>query len=114
MKVKFVVNSLLIATLLLSRALIAAPYAESFSSAQVDASAHINASDAHAITAHLQTELYNDVREEMVQRIKADSRQELSRQLQDAEFFIDAVPATRNDFEITISNPDRKMRLTAR
>lgn len=114
MKVKFVVNSLLITTLLLSRASFAAPYAENFNHAEVDAAAHINESDVDAITAHFQTELDNDVHEEMVQRIKADSRQELSRQLQDAELLIDAVPATRNDFQITISNPDRKMRLTAR
>ncbi len=114
MQVKVVVNSLLITTLLLSRAVFAAPHVEGHSDAQLETSAHTNDAGVDAITAHLQAELNNDVHAEVVQRIKADSRQELNRQLQDSESFIHAVPATTRDFAITISDSARKMRLTSR
>ncbi len=114
MKVKVVVNSLLITTLLLSRAVFAAHYVEGHSDTQLETSTHTNHAGADAITAHLQAELNNDVHAEVVQRIKADSLQELNRQLQDSELFIHAVPATTRDFEITISDSARKMRLTSR
>jgi hypothetical protein len=114
MKVKVVANCLLITTLLLSRAVFAAPHVESHSDAQQEISTSINDAEADAITAHLQAELNSDVHAEVVQRIKADSLQELNRQLQNSELFIHAVPATVNDFEITIRDSDRKIRLTAR
>jgi hypothetical protein len=114
MQVKIAMNCLVITTLLLSHAVFAAPHVESDSDAQLETSPHINGSEVDTVTAHLQAELNNNVHAEVVQRIKADSLQELDRQLQNSELFMHAVPATTNDFEITISDSDRKIRLTAR
>ena len=110
MKGRIILNSVLVATLLLSRAVFADTNPDNQDAALQQTSVQ---SSAEAMTANLQTRLESENHEEVVARILVNSREELS-QVHAHELLAEALKDAQDYLKSSVNGDDDNVRLTAR